>query len=65
VKPAGQADPALRFWLWRAWTEGRTRICDCGIARAATASGAEQIAWMTLGGPYAHRAVEMQIEEVR
>jgi hypothetical protein len=59
-------DPAERprAWLWRAWTDGRSRIADCGIARAPTKAEAERIAWMTLGGPHAGRVVEMQIEEV-
>lgn len=53
-----------RIWLWWAWTEGRTRICDCGTVRAETRDEAERVAWMALGGPHAHRAVEMEIREI-
>lgn len=52
------------IWLWRAWAKDRSRICDCGTARAYTEAEARSIAWVTLGGPWRRDVVEMQIEIV-
>jgi hypothetical protein len=46
-----------RLWTWVAWTNGRDRICDAGIAWADDKQGAEAVGWMSLGGPWA-RSVE-------
>ncbi len=53
-----------RPWLWRAWSAGRERICDCGIVWAPTAIAAEEIARMIVGGPHAAEVRSIEIEPV-
>lgn len=53
-----------KTWLWRAWSVRRERICDCGIAYAHNRAEAERVAWMCLGGKWAHSVTEMQVEQV-
>jgi len=52
------------LWIWRAWTAGRERIADCGIARADNAAGARDIALLCLGGPHVGAVVEIDVREV-
>lgn len=53
------------LYIWRAWSLGRARICDSGVAQADSAERAEEIARMCLGGPHAFEVVEIQVEPIR
>lgn len=62
-EPWGQPDhTCMRAWLWRAWAEDRSRICDCGVVCATTEAAARTGAWVALGGPWRSQVVEMQVE---
>jgi len=52
------------IWIWRAFDEDRSRICDSGSAIADSAATAEGIAWQCLGGPHKHEVVEIEVDLV-
>lgn len=51
-----------QLFLWRAWNDGRERICDCGIANADTHDEAVAIARMCLGGPHRYSVTMFEVE---
>ena len=54
--------PSVEIYHWRAWNAGRERICDCGVAIAASIVDALGVAIMCLGGPFKHEVLSFQIE---
>lgn len=52
------------LWIWRAWSAGRKRICDCGVARAKSTQDAEAIARMCIGGPHRDEVAEVELEDL-
>jgi len=54
----------LRLWLWKAWSRGRTRLCDCGWVRAEDEKAARAYARSVVGGPWKELAAEFEIREI-
>lgn len=53
-----------RVWIWRAWSAGRDRLCDCGTALGTTHADAVAVAQGCLGGPWAHLVATIEAEPI-
>lgn len=50
------------IYMWRAWNEDRSRICDAGIAFASAEHEARVTATLCIGGPHAHEVKHIDVE---
>lgn len=54
----------MKFFHWRAWDKGKTRICDCGWVAAESKEHAMRLATTMVGGPYVDQITMIQLDEI-
>lgn len=52
------------LWLWRAWNDDWSLICDCGVVRAPSLDRAKELAWMCVGGPNMSKIAHVILERI-
>lgn len=51
-----------KVWMWRAWSAGRKRICDCGVVYAENKDAATSNARYCIGGPHVNEIDQIAVE---